>query len=78
MVRPALQEHITIELHKEATLLKEKRKLKEERNASRAGPSGIKGGDSASKGLQSKLDAQANQIKKLEEKVAAAKGGKVL
>ena len=38
MVSPELQEHINAELHREATILKEKRKVREERMASRGGP----------------------------------------
>ena len=77
MVCPVLQDHITAELHKEAQIMKEKRKLKEERAASRGG-----GGASASgKGselakLQSRIDAQAATIKKLESQLAGKANGK--
>ena len=37
MVRPALQDHITNELHKEAQIMKERRKLHEERWFARGG-----------------------------------------
>ena len=79
---PDLADHVTGELHKEANILKERRKVKEERRTSRASDKsgggnagGSGGGDGGGKPkhekeLQSKVDKQASEIKKLQEALA--------
>ena len=71
MVAPVLQDHITEELHKESAILKERRKLREERATAR-GSSGQAGGK-GDKNMQSKVDSQAARIKQLEASLAEAK-----
>jgi len=73
LMAPALADHVTSELHKEAAILKEKRKVKEERKASRASegtsrPSG--GKPERERELQSKLDKQSAELKKLQDEIA--------
>ena len=63
MVAPELQEHINQELHREATILKEKRKVREERSLARGGSSGK---DSQNKELQKKVNQQAEQLRRLQ------------
>jgi hypothetical protein len=82
LMAPDLADHVTGELHKEANILKERRKVKEERRTSRAGDKSGGGGKAASSGggdgggkpqhekeLQSKVDKQASEIKKLQEEL---------
>ena len=64
----ALLDHVTKELHREANVLKERRKMREKRLASRGGG---KGNVSASS-LQSTIDKQANEIKKLKSEQGAS------
>ena len=61
MVSPELQEHINAELHREATILKEKRKVREERMLSRGGSHG-----NSKQDLQKKVQQQAEQLRKLQ------------
>ncbi len=70
MVCPQLVDHIQSELSKEATVMKEKRKLREERALARGGG----GGSSEPKNLHNKVQAQADDIKKLQAKLAASAG----
>jgi hypothetical protein len=82
LMAPDLADHVTGELHKEANILKERRKVKEERRTSRASDKsgggnagGSGGGDGGGKPkhekeLQSKVDKQASEIKKLQEALA--------
>ena len=70
MVSPALQEHINSELHREAAILKEKRKVREERALARGHGSAGSGGSKAD--LQKKVQQQAAELKRLQE---AGKGG---
>ncbi|CAK0841243.1 unnamed protein product, partial [Prorocentrum cordatum] len=74
MVCPTLVEHIQAELHKEATLMKEKRKLREERMLSRGQGSGG-GGGGGNKALQDKVAAQAAEISKLQAKLKGPQTG---
>eukprot|EP00959_Pyramimonas_sp_CCMP1952_P208266 4356664-Pyramimonas_sp.AAC.1 len=55
MVSPELQEHINSELHREASILKEKRKVREERALARGGGGGGGGGGA---GASSKAELQ--------------------
>ena len=73
MVAPELQDHVTKELHKEAQVMKERRKLREERALTRTGSSSTGGQD---KNLQSRLDRANNRIKELEKAAGGKDGGK--
>eukprot|EP00959_Pyramimonas_sp_CCMP1952_P164476 3438630-Pyramimonas_sp.AAC.1 len=75
-VSPELQEHINSELHREASILKEKRKVREERALARGGGGGGGGGGAGASSkaeLQKKVQQQAAELKKLQ---SAAAGGK--
>ena len=71
MVSPELQEHINSELHREAAIMKERRKVGEERMLSRGGGGGSGGGKAD---LQKKIQQQAAELKKLQQKVGGDKG----
>ena len=80
MIAPALLEHVSEQNHKEAAVLKERRKLREERGTARAaagvGATGRAGVDASA--LQSTIDKQKNEIRKLKEQLAGlgSTGGK--
>ena len=61
MTAQALRDHVTEELHREATVLKERLKMREEREVSR----GDGKGSLVASSLQSAINKQANEIKKL-------------
>ena len=65
---PALLDHVTEKLNREANVLKERCKMREERQASRGGG---KGNVSASS-LQSTINKQADEIKKLKSEQGAS------
>ena len=80
MVSPLLVHHVSEELHREAAVLKERRKLREERATARgasgrAGDGGGGGGKGGAAALQSRVDKQQDEIKKLREQLAAPAGG---
>ena len=70
MIAPALLSHVTEELHKEAAVLKERRKLREERASSRATGSGGGPSKPAAAALQSTVDKQKAEIAKLRAEIA--------
>ena len=73
MIAPTLTSHISEELHREATILKERRKLREERqsNRTRESPAGGGGRGGLSAEAQSKIDRLTAENKKLKEQNAA-------
>ena len=73
MVCPDLQDHINQELHREANVLKEKRKVREERLMSRGSGSG--GGAGGGHDLQRKVETQAAELKRLQARLADKKTG---
>ena len=79
MVSPALSEYIADELHKESTVLKERRKIREERQAGRHPPGKGRGhegdgGGAPNAALQSKCDKQAAEIKRLKGQLGTEPG----
>ena len=70
MLVPVLSEHVSGELHREVSIMKEKRKLKEERANTRT-----KGAGGDSRDLQSKLDKATAEIKRLQSAAGGKKGG---
>ena len=64
-ISPALLSHVTDEQHKEAAVMKEKRKLKEERALNRSSGGGGEGSADRSRQLQSLVDKQKAEIAKL-------------
>ena len=73
MIAPALTSHISEELHKEATSMKEHRKIREERQSNRAqnAQGGGKGNGALSAEVQSKIDRLMAENKKLKEQAAS-------
>ncbi|CAK0837915.1 unnamed protein product, partial [Prorocentrum cordatum] len=71
MISPALSSYVADELHKKASVLKEGRKVREERSTARRGGAGGSGGHDNSAGLQSRADKLASENKFLKEKLAA-------
>ncbi|CAK0814155.1 unnamed protein product [Prorocentrum cordatum] len=71
MISPALSSYVADELQKEASVLKERRKVREERSTARRGGAGGSGGHDNSAGLQSRADKLASENKFLKEKLAA-------
>ncbi|CAK0822814.1 unnamed protein product, partial [Prorocentrum cordatum] len=73
-ISPKLLAFVTDELHKESLVLKERRKLKEERMASRGDDAhgGGGGGDGRARlsGMQSTVDRQKSEIEKLKKQLA--------
>ena len=71
MVCPELSDHITAELHKEATVMKERRKLRDERRIAH----NARESDGSQRGLQKKINNQQDEIKQLQNQLKQ-KGGK--
>ncbi|CAK0881152.1 unnamed protein product [Prorocentrum cordatum] len=75
-ISPKLLTFVTDELHKESLVLKERRKLKEERMASRGDDAhgGGGGGDGRARlsGMQSTVDRQKSEIEKLKKQLQLA------
>ncbi|CAK0806130.1 unnamed protein product, partial [Prorocentrum cordatum] len=71
MISPALSSYVAAELHKDAIVLKERRKVREERSTARRGGAGGSGGHDNSAGLQSRADKLASENKSVKEKLAA-------
>ena len=69
MTAQALWDHVTGELHREATVLKERLKMREERVASR----GDGKGSLVASSLQSGTNKQADEIKKLRSDQGASR-----
>ncbi|CAK0823299.1 unnamed protein product, partial [Prorocentrum cordatum] len=69
MVAPELQRHITEELHKEAAILKERRKLRDERATARGPGGGALGSGGAPAALESKIKNQADEIERLQARL---------
>ena len=72
MVAPSLVDHINQEMHREAQILKERRKAKEERALQQGGGSAGSSGGGSKAELQKKVQQQAAELKRLQDKVAAA------
>ena len=72
MVAPQLVSHITEELHKEAQVMKEKRKMKEERALARGG--GLEA--DSKEALRKKVESQAAELRRLQQQAAGGDGGK--
>ena len=76
MVAPSLIDHINTEMHREAQILKERRKAKEERMLQQSGGGSGPGGGGGSKAeLQKKVQQQAAELKRLQDRAAAAAAG---
>ncbi|CAK0852624.1 unnamed protein product, partial [Prorocentrum cordatum] len=76
MAAPALVDHINQEMHRGAQILKERRKAKEERLLSRGGGGGGSAGSGGSKAeLHKKIQQQAADLKKLQDKGAGGPAG---
>ena len=73
MVCPELSDHITAELHKEASVMKERRKLRDERRISR-GAQSSEAAPSDSKKLQQKINQQAQEISWLKSQQSGGQG----
>ena len=75
MVSPALQKHISEELHRESQTIKERRNIHEERALARTPGKG----DDDVKQLKKKVETQAAELRRLQNKGPeggeAAKGG---
>ena len=71
-----LLEFVTEELHKESIVLKERRKLKEERQASRPAGPGSSGGDERDPkaAAQSTIDKQKAEIARLKAQITGGDG----
>ena len=78
MVAPDLQSHISDELHRESAVLKERRKLREERLAARGLPpagGGGGGGSASAAALEVKIKQQAAELTRLQAKLKPGGGG---
>eukprot|EP00959_Pyramimonas_sp_CCMP1952_P211103 4418222-Pyramimonas_sp.AAC.1 len=66
MIFPALSSYVADALHKEASVLKERRKVREERSTARRGGAGSGTGDGTA-GMQSRADKLASANRMLKE-----------
>ncbi len=73
MISPTLSAYVADELHKEASVLKERRKVREERATARGEQTG---GGSGTAALQSRADKLANENKSLRDRASATEAAK--
>ncbi len=76
MMSPELREHISGELHKESGIMKERRKLREERRLANAEQDGTSS-RSQYKGLQKNIAAQEAEIRRLKAGEPAAERSQI-